>query len=193
MTRSTRLVVLAIGLVSLLGILSSSAGAVTWHNTGATAFTATAGPGTLTGTGAPLQCTGATTADTVPALTVGTVLTISGTATFTGCTLGTTATVSCKKKWTFFNSGPLSVGVDVSCDIYQFGTKICGVAGSVSGIYTNPTGATPGKLALNTGGSLTLSNGTSGTCPLGPGEASHLSALTFNVSSGSSPIITRTP
>jgi hypothetical protein len=194
MNRITRLAVLLTGLMSLLGIASATAGAVTWHNSGSTVFTATAGASTLSSTSTGLNCTGATATGTAPAGSIGPTYSVSGTATFTGCVLlGILTGVDCGYTLTgTTQSGSVTSGaVDVTCGVYQFGTKICHIGGSASGTYTNPVSGV-GVLSLATGGNLILSNGTSGTCPLGNGDRGHLSALTFRTTSAVPPVITRT-
>ena len=194
MSKIVRFAVLVASLMSLFAVMSSTAGAVTWHNSGSTAFTATAGPGTLSSTSASLNCTGASATGTAPALTVGATYAVSGTATFTGCSLGGVATgVDCGYTLTGTSqSGSVTSGaVDVTCGVYQFGAKLCHIGGSASGTYTNPVSGV-GVLALATGGNLITSNGTSGSCPLGNGDRGHLSAFSFRTTSANPPVITRT-
>jgi len=194
MSRIMRFAVLVASLMSLFAVMSSTAGAVTWHNSGSTTFTATAGAGTLSSTGASLACTSASGTGTAPASTVGVTYSVSGTATFSGCTLsGISTGVDCGYTLTGTSqSGSVTSGtVDVTCGVYQFGTKLCHIGGSVSGTYTNPVSGV-GVLNLATGGNLILSNGPTGTCPLGNGDRGHLSALAFRTTSANPPIITRT-
>jgi len=196
MSKITRLAVLVVGLMSLFGIMSATAGAVTWHNTGSTNFTATAGNGTLSSTGVTLTCTGSDASGDAPTgSTVANIYTVRGTATFTGCLLSNIPThVHCG--YTLTGSTQPSAGVttgdvDVTCDVSQFGTKICHIAGSDHGIYTNPVSGV-GSLTLTTGGNLRTSNPPTGTCPLGNGDLAHLSETTFRTTSASPPVITRT-
>src|SRR3982751_1380735 len=58
MSRIARFAVLVAALMSLLGVMSSTVGAVTWSNDGDTAFTANGGAGTLTSTSQPWVCSG---------------------------------------------------------------------------------------------------------------------------------------
>jgi hypothetical protein len=198
MSKISRLAVLVVGLVSLFGILSASAGAVTWHNMGSTTFTATAGAGTLSSTGASLGCVTATGTGTAPVLTVGNVYNVSGTATFNNCVLSGIATgVDCAYTLTGNNldggnvMGSVVTGsVDVTCGVYQFGTKICHISGSTGGTYTNNV---PGVLTIAASSSLITSNGPTGSCPLGNGDAGALTHLTFTTTSANPPTLTRTP
>jgi hypothetical protein len=200
MSRIARFAVLVAALMSLFAVMSSTAGAVTWHNTGNTAFTATGGAGTLSSTGVALNCSGSSATGTAPALTVGATLAVSGTVTFSGCLLsGQSVGVDCGYTLTGTSqSGTTTSGtVDATCGVYLATIKICHIAGTVSGSYVNPSGATAGKLSTVTGGTLRTSNGAS-NCPLGNGDLSHLSPLNFSVSAGTGgsgtlgPIITRT-
>jgi hypothetical protein len=197
MSKITRLAVLVVGLMSLFGIMSATAGAVTWHNTGATTFTATSGAGTLSSTSAALNCGNATGTGTAAALFVGTTYAVSGTATFGSCFLsGITTTVDCGFTLTGTSQPVTRVSttgsVDVTCDVSQFGTKLCHIEGSVHGTYTRTAGAGDGVLTLSTGGSLNTTNPPSGSCPLGNGDRAHLSELTFTTTSANPPVIHRT-
>lgn len=192
MNRTTRLVVLVVGLASLLGAWSSSSGAVTWHNAGSTAFTATAGPWSLSSTGATLWCGSATATGTAPNNVVGLTDPVSGTMTFASCNLSLPTGLDCGYTFTGTSqSGGVTSGtMDVTCGVYQFGAKLCHIGGSLSATYTNP--GSVGVFNLATGGSLLLSNGPVGTCPLGNGDRGHSSALTFRTTSANPPIIIRT-
>jgi hypothetical protein len=191
MSKIARFAVLVASLMSLFAVMSSTAGAVTWHNSGSTAFTATAGAGTLSSTGASLGCVSATGTGTAPTLTVGNVYSVSGTATFNTCTLSGIATgVDCGYTLTGSSqtSGVTSGSVDVTCGVYQFGTKLCHIAGSTAGTYTNSTST----LTIAASSTLTTTNGPTGTCPLGNGDKGSLTHLSFKVTSASPPVITRT-
>jgi len=199
MSKITRLAVLVVGLMSLFGIMSASAGAVTWDNSGSTTFHATAGTGTLSSTGVTLSCTGATaTGDAPTGSTVANVYDVRGTATFTGCLLsGISTGVHCGFTLTGTTQPTTAVtttgDVDVTCDVTQFNTKICHISGSDHFIYTNPV-AGVATLTLTTGGNLRTSNPPTGTCPLGNGDLAHLSETTFRTTAGTSaPILHRTP
>jgi hypothetical protein len=195
MSRLMRLAVLVLGLVSLSGMVSSSAGAVTWDNSGATAFTATAGSSTLSSTSANLSCTSATSTATALNNVVGLTYAVTGAATYNGCTLsGIATTFHCGFTFTFtaqFGTGmgaQITGGVDMDCSISQFTVPICRAAGSLVGLFKNLTPA-----VKNFVGGLRVTNAASGTCPLGNGDAAQVSSTTFTVTSASSPTITRTP
>ncbi len=196
MSRITRLAVLVVGLMSLFGIMSATAGAVTWHNTGSTNFTATTGPGTLSSTSAALNCTGGTgTGDAPTGSTVAATYLVRGTVTFSGCSLsGISTGVDCAFALTGSTqpaAGQTTGNVDVTCRVYQFNTQLCHIDGSLHAIYTNPT-AGVGTLTITTGGNLTTTNPPAGSCPLGNDDRPHLSHLTFRTTSASPPVITRT-
>lgn len=204
MSRIARLAVLVVALTSLFAVMSSTAGAVTWHNSGDSTFTATAGAGTLSSTSAGLACpAGGTATGTVAAtpavVPVGAWSAVTGTVTWTGCTLGVSGyAVDCAytltaSTWTAGTPATTGGSADVTCGVYLAGAKFCHISGSVTGTYSNPVGATKGSLAIATGGSLTVVNGPAGSCPLGNGDTGHLSASTFTVTSGTGgPVITRT-
>jgi hypothetical protein len=184
-------------LISLFAMMSSAAGAVTWTNSGQTAFTAASLGGTLSVTSVPLTCAGSDASGTAPA-TVTTPSVASGTVKFTGCTvtaLRNVATIDCGYTFTASSfdgvgmAGSVVTGaVDVTCGVYQSGTKICHIGGLTNGSYTNNTS---GTLDIPASSTLVTSNGPTGTCPLGAGEVSSLTALRFTVLSGTGPIITR--
>jgi len=127
---------------------------------------------------------------------------VSGTVTFSGCTLsGQAVAVDCGYTLTGTTqpvTGLTSGNADVTCGVFLAGTKLCHIGGAVPGHYANPVGATAGKLTVTTSSTLTTSNGPVGSCPLGNGDKAHLTQLIFNVSGGSGgtgtqgPIITRT-
>ena len=88
MSKIARLVVLVTALSSLFAMLSATAGAVTWHNTGGTAFHATGGPGSLSIGSATLACSGSTATGTAPGgSTVAQHYNVTGTITFSPCQL----------------------------------------------------------------------------------------------------------
>jgi len=201
----TRLVVLTAALLSSSAMLASSAGAVIWHNTGDTAFTALGGVGTLSSTSTPLICTGTGTATGTVAATPAGVSTwsmASGTITLSMCTVsGQSVGVDCGYTLTATSqSGTVTNGTfDATCGVYLANIKICHISGTDSFAYTNPVApSTFGKIQLGTGGTLRVSNGAS-NCPMGNGDLGHLSPLTFIISSATGgptphlgPVITRT-
>jgi hypothetical protein len=202
MSRITRLAVLLAALLSLCGVMSSTANAVTWHNTGDSAFTATGGAGTFTSTAVTFGCSGGDLSGTVPATPLrGGTLAVSATYIGTGCTLSNQqVTVDCGYTftWTVWVSGSRSItsgDADVTCSIYLAGTKICHLGGPVPTDYVNPSGTTPGSFTITTNSDLTVSKGPIGNCPLGTGDTGHFTLLTFNVVDTTQPlgpVITRT-
>ena len=199
MSKIMRVVVMVTALMSLFGVMSATAGAVTWHNTGNTAFTATGGAGTLSSTGVSLVCTSSDATGTAPASVVGATYTSTGTATFTGCRLaGLAAAVSCNYSLTgtAFSAGVTSGTVDATCSVSQAGVAVCHIAGTTPGSYTNP--GTAGRLTLSASSSLRTFNPASGTCPLGNGDTASLTQQVFTVTGGTGgagtvgPVINRT-
>jgi hypothetical protein len=193
MSKIMRVCVLVASLMSFLGVMSSSAGAVTWVNDGGTTFTATGGPGTLSGAGLPLICTSSDVTGTMAASGfVGSVwLAASGTVRFTGCTIAFTTEFSCSYTLTAVNQTlPVTNGnLDATCDVLQGGTKICHVHGSTPVHYINPPDA---RLILTASSTLRTTN-TVGNCPLGNGTAATLTQQTWTLTSANAPIITRRP
>ena len=201
MSKITRIVVLATALTSLFGVLSATAGAITWHNTGNTAFTAHGGAMTLSSTGGPLTCVTSTTTGSAPAAVVGATYTATATVTFDGCRLlSLNAHMHCHVglTGTTFSAGVTSGSADVTCSVYQAGVNVCHIFGSTAVSYTNPNGATAGRISIPVANTLVTSNPASGTCPLGNGERVSLTAQTITVTSGTGgsgtlgPIINRT-
>jgi hypothetical protein len=201
MSRIVRFAVLVASLMSLFAVMSSTAGAVTWDNSGNTHFTATAGAGTLSSTGVALNCASAdaTGKTTTPAVGATAAL-VHATINFTTCLLsGQAVGVECGVTLTATSqSGSVTSGsADATCGVYLAGIKVCHIEGSVNGTYTNPSGATAGVLQTTTGGNLRTTNAQS-NCALGNNEPTHLSVLTFRVTNGTGgtgtlgPIITRT-
>ena len=209
MTKITRIVVLATALMSLFAAATSTAGAVTWHNTGDTAFTGTGGAGTLSSTGVSLTCSSADgTGTTGPTPFVGATWTgATGTVTFTGCRLaGITTSVTCTGSLTgtTWIAGPPSVtsgSGDTTCNVTQGGIKICHIEGTAPGTYTNPSGGTNGKSTVLASTTLKTTNPASGTCPLGNGDSASITSATATITAATGgpgplhqgPIITRTP
>lgn len=205
MTKTMRLAVLVAGLMSLLAVTASTAGAVTWHNSGDTAFTGTSGAVTLSATGASLACpSGGTTTGTIgTGPFTGFVWTnaVSGTTSATGCTLG----VSNYSFGCAYTVSPTSqvlpvttASATLTCSWYFASSEICHIAGTISASYANPSGSTKGRLTFLTGGNLILTNGSAGTCPLGNGDRADLTTITYAITAGTGgagngPDITRTP
>lgn len=195
MSRLIRFTLLVIALASSLGVLSSTASAVTWDNSGSVAFTATSGGTTLGSTGATVTCSSTNVTGSVPTSFVGLTLTSSGTAQFLGCTLsGIATTVHCTYSMTgtTWTSGTTAGNVDATCFTSQFGVVICVTEGPIAGSYANPTGGV-GRATLTSSSTLRSTNPTSGTCALGNGDPLTLTANTpFTTTSASPPNITRT-
>lgn len=204
MSRISRFVVLLTAVVSLVGVMSSAAGAVTWHNTGSTAFTASMGPETLSATGANYACTGASaTGAAAGGSTVSAVYSMTGTITYNGCVLaGTSVLITCGYTLTSVLQPAASTttgNVDLTCGWTvggDPGTQLCHVSGSRHFIYANPghRDATWGVLTLTTTSTMTIGGS---SCPVGANDTFHVSEGTFVVSAATGPttmgpIITRT-
>ena len=202
MSRITRVVVLVTALMSLFAVLSSAAGATGWDNSGSTSFTATGGPGTLSVGANALTCADSGTTGTSPTSSATGDL-VTGTATFTGCTLGgVPAHMSCTYTLTATGQagGVTSVTIDATCDAFVFASAACHVRGTTHGTYTNPVGTTKGKLTLaHSSGTLTVFNAPGATCLLGNNVGATLTAQTLTITTALGgtgtlgPVITRTP
>ncbi len=201
----SRIARLALFAAVLVATTASTADAVTWHNTGSTAFTATGGPTTLTVGGSNLLCaTSTATAAVAAAPSVGATWSAFGGTTTFGCTvIGVPVVVDCAyaftaQSWTSGAPAVTTGTLDMTCGMLMLGTTACHLAGTLAGTYANPAGATNGKLTLSTGGTLVTSNPASGTCPMGPGARAHLRETTLTVSAATGgtgtggPVITRT-
>jgi hypothetical protein len=206
MSRLTHFAVLVAAMMSLFAMLSSSAGAVTWHNTGDTAFTASSTTASsLSVTGVFLTCTGGDATGTAPAGPVsGTTYTLAtGSMSFTNCLgLSLPTPITCGYSLTT-STAPVGLvfsgTADILCSVTQFGTEICKIEGQTASSYTNPSGTTAGKLTLSHSSTLRTTNGTGGTCPLGAGEPLTLTTQVFTITAGTGgptphlgPKITRT-
>jgi hypothetical protein len=199
MSRISRFVVLLTALASVTGVMSATAGAVTWDVTGSGSFAATSGPGTLSSTGVNLACasgsaTGTYAAGSIPGSTYSGV---SGSVTFNQCFLaGQAAGVSCTYRLTgtteIVTKSVTTGNADVTCGVTLAGTKLCHISGSPHAIYTSPTGATTGRLTI-TSSPLTIGNASPNVCPAGANDTNaSLTELTFNVTTGGGPVLHRT-
>jgi hypothetical protein len=192
MSKIMRTWVLVVSLMSLFGVMSASAGAVTWVNDGGSTFTATGGPGTLSGGGLSLICGSSDATGTVAANPfVGSQWSAaSGTLRFTNCNIaGVPTNAHCNYTLTAMNQvGSATLGsADVTCDLTQGGTKICHVQGGTPAHYINPPDA---RLILTESGTLRTTDGV-GSCPLGSGGATTLTQQTVTLTSANAPRITR--
>ena len=195
MSSISRVAVLTAALISALGASASSAGAVTWSSDGDTTFTASGSPSTMSITSlAGVACTGADMTGTMNASSAAAVWNAAhGTLTFTGCAIAGIATPThCTYDLTALSgvvSGASTVALDMTCSAYEFNTKICDIAGRLTGTYTNPSATTAGRIATTTGGHLRTSAG----CISGlANEPVHASPMTFTIVGGATkgPIIT---
>lgn len=172
-------VALAAALMSVLGVATSSAPAVTWHNTGGTtAFTTWMDATSYTSSGVTLSCPNLMGTATLPTTTVTPTLTMTFTVTTgSGCTVGgISASVGCTQKFTGEDGIGLITGVMHStCSVYESGTKVCHLQGTQSSYYINGPADTTGFVFTVTPGTL-FSAPVGGACPLGSNEqvaASH--------------------
>ena len=199
-------------LASFLGAMTATAGAVTWHNTGSTSFTATAGAGTMAVTGSGgtnnVSCTHATATGTIPGgSTVGTVLSVTGTGLSTPCSLsGTPVFAQCTYTLTAFAyTAPVTTGNARQHCVVRVDsgttTALCTLEGSVPGHYVNPIGATPGRVTSTAANTVivTHASGTSCASLLGTftSAVAHVTHKSLNITGGNpspfGPIINRTP
>jgi len=204
MSKTLRVAVLATALLSALTMMASSAGAVTWHNSGDTAFTATGGVMAFSSTSVSLNCSGSDSTGTVtstPAIGA-TFVAATMTTQVTGCTVsGSEWPWECKRTFTgtTYSSGVTNGTFDTTCTMYLGSTPTCELSGSAPATYTNPVApSTLGSFRLPTSTSLRVGNALV-TCPLGNGDSFHLAPMIFNISVATGgpsphlgPIITRT-
>jgi hypothetical protein len=195
MSKFSRIVVLVTALASLFAVMSSTAGAVTWTNSGGTNFHATGGPGTLSIGSNNLACGGSTATGVAP-MSSATSTVATGTVVFSPCSLvGQPTFVHCTYTLTAnaFSGGVTTGTADVTCDARLTAApanSLCHISGSTGGNYTNPTGGAAGKLTLLASTSLVVSNGNV-ACPLGTGNGS-LTEQTLTVTSvAESPVLAR--
>ena len=158
MGKSSRVIVLVVGLLSVFAALTGAASATTWTNSGDTAFTATTGAGTLTaGSGGMLTCTSGSATGTATTPQVSATYRVSGTLTYPSCRLlFLTTTVTCTYTLTgsSLTAGVTTGTVTVICTDSVAG---CRIAGTVSGRYTNATTTAAGHLDVNGSSGLTSS------------------------------------
>lgn len=186
MSRISRLVVLATALASLCGTLSSTAGAVTWTNDGATSFTATGNPGTWSSTGVSTSCLGADVSGTAPASSTATTYLVSGTVILTSCVFaGSPSSIHCNYTWTATTVvQPIVTGnVDWTCGIYISNTKLCHLHGVDHVVYTNE--------AATWTFTTSIWRTTGANCPYGSNDSLHVPHMHFRITSANPPTITR--
>jgi hypothetical protein len=207
MSKLMRVAVLVVSLMSLFGVLSSAAGAVTWTNTGDTAFTATGGPMTLSGGGLSWICSSSDWSGmTGSSPFVGTIYrAVTGHGDYTSCSIaGVSTAVTCDYTLTAATwiAGPpatTSGNIDLTCSVTQGATKICHIEGQTAGHYVNPTAAGFGKFVLTESNTLKTTNATA-TCPLGNNATTTLATQTWTITNATGgpaahtgPILTRHP
>jgi hypothetical protein len=196
-----RVLVLVGSLASLLAVMAASASATTtWDTNKGTgtpawngAFTATAGPGTLTGPNAGLSCTSATATGTLQSNhhsgTTWPTIVSPSTITFTSCKIGgTNYNTHCTYDLdaTSYSAGVTEGDVTIDCTVKLATTPLCTVTGSLPGTYTNATDVIdvpPGTLQIHNVGT---------GCPTGSGNGT-LTSLPFTVTSTVKPDIIYTP
>jgi hypothetical protein len=171
MSKMMRLIVL---LTSLVAATSPTAGAVTWHNAGDTAFTATGGSFTYSVTGVQFRCSSSDVTGSAPASSTALTYVMTGTLTTTGCTSsGVPNALHCNYAFTTTTApvNHVSSGTfDLTCGIFDAsGTKICHIEGQTPVTYRNPETGLAAQFVLTTSTSLRTTNGAIG-CPLGSGE-----------------------
>jgi hypothetical protein len=205
MSKFSRIVVLVTALASLSAVMSSTAGAVTWTNEGATTFHATSGSGTLSVDGNNLACSGSTATGDAPTGSFATSYSVKGTVTFSPCTIiGQAAHVACSytltaQTWTAGSPAITGGSADVTCtaSLAATGTPLCHISGSTPGHYFNPTATAPGRVTLTASNTLQVTNESGSSCsafgvPTGGTTTGSLTEFTETITSiASSPFITR--
>jgi hypothetical protein len=206
-----RAIVLLTAVLLLAGAASPTASAVTWHQTGDTAFTATAGAMTFGIATATFSCVSAGTTGTSPATGAG-ALGVAWTAAHLAvkyqCPLtpATDWTLSCRMTLTATGqaAGVTSGAADTNCTFAygDTGTTIaCVFHGATPMTYTNPAGTTTGRFVVPaSSGGLRITDGPGGPCPLGTSTPLTVKqqALTVTAATGgpsaphAGPVIART-
>jgi hypothetical protein len=207
MSRITRSAILVIGLASLF-VGASSSVAATWHVSGDTTYTATAGVTTLSVTGASLSCLSYSEKGTatVGTYTAAPFTAFRGEGAYSSCTLaGVPSAVDCGYTGTpngiTTNNNTTHHGdIDETCGITVGGVLLCYWSSKRKGVWHNATApSTFSRWTLGTDTTTTISNG-SGTCPLGNGDTADRSpmAIVLTTATGGpasphlGPLITRT-
>jgi hypothetical protein len=204
MRKLMQVLALATALTSVPMALATTSGAVTWHNSGDTAFTATGGGITSTVDGLALGCGHTATTGTVAASpfagTTWAAMTV--TTTYVGCLVYSGSTWACTRTFTATSAtgGVISGTAATTCANTTSGVEVCHIAGTVPATYTNPTApATTGRLTLPHTNALVMGNPSMGTCPMGDGVPVTMSAQTLTITSATGgptphlgPILTRT-
>jgi hypothetical protein len=197
MSRISRLVVLVASVAAVISAMAGTASAVTWHVSGPGVFHATAPSGTLSSTGGSLVCPSSTaTGSYATGSIVSPIYHVTGSVTFTGCSLaGQSTEVTCGYTLTGTSQPAATVvtgNADVTCGVTlaASGTKLCHIAGSIHAIYTKRVAPSLDTLTLTT--TSTLQTSGSG-CVLGTNDVNaHLSETTYTLTSPGGPHITRT-
>jgi hypothetical protein len=173
MSKLLRVIGLTTALASLFAMMSSTAGAITFSNTGGTSLHATGGGVTLLptrhpGVGSNLGCGSSTWTGNVPA---GAFLSASGTLTYSGCALvGTPVHIDCTytlipTTWTNATQAITSLTASLTCAMSAGGTPFCHIEGSTPGHYFNPDPPnTIGRLTLTRSSSLTITHSSFTNC-----------------------------
>jgi hypothetical protein len=195
MSKFSRIVVLASALASLFAVTSATAGAVTWTNSGGTAFHATGGPVTLSVGANGLVCFGSTATGTAP-MSSATSTIATGTLVFSPCSwVGQSMFVHCNYTLTgnAHSAGISIIVADLTCDerlTAAPANSLCHISGSTGGTYSNPSGTTPGRITWFATSSLVVSNGNV-SCPFGTGNGSWTEWTLSFTSVAESPVFTR--
>ncbi len=200
--------ILALGaFLAALGAVAPGSSAVTWHNSGDTAFTATAGALVLHGGTLVVSCvnTTLTGATGVTGATPTTWTAAHGTLTAT-CLWGTSPSWRVHCTYTFTATSQLgsvtSGTFSPLCSISASGYEICKLEGSTPMIYVNPASGAAGRFTEATSTSLRFTDGANPSGPIpcifGTGAAlTHETTFGITAASGGpaphlGPVLTRT-
>lgn len=198
MGRIVRLAALIATLAALPAAATTTAGAVTWHNTGTGSFHAIGGSSTLSVGTSTFTCSGVTAAGTSPVGSFPTTYTMTATLRYSPCpNAGANYNLHCDATFSAvaWAAGPPAItasSVALTCDITPLlsNTSLCHISGATPAAYGNPFGSQPGRITFAASTTLTMSNGVM-SCPFGTGTVSwpeHTLGLTT-----AGPVITRTP
>lgn len=197
MSGIVRMAALVAALAALLAT-APAAGAVTWHNTGSSAFHAVGGTSTLSVATSTFTCSGSTLTGTSPVGSFATTYTMTATLSSSPCpNTGANYAMHCDATFSAqaWAAGPPAVTagpVALTCDITLAlsNTTLCHVSGSTPAAYANPFGSMPGRVTFAASTTLTMSNGAT-ACWLGTGAIQWPEQTLPLTTAG--PVITRTP
>lgn len=206
MGNKTRVIRLVVAVVSVIGTLAASASAVTWHQTGDTAFTGSANTMQYGAGGITFQCLPGAMTGTAGASGTGTVWTAAQLTVTWSCPINNNPWyVHCRFTFTANGQdGATTTGFSHTTCVLGIGDAVaCQWHGTDATSYDNPTATTTGLFHVAPMSTFVLTNGyatgSPTTCPYGTGANGAFTGMTAytNVGTGGpaphhGPVITRT-